>query len=170
VTIRAGAPFALFDINGSAAGVDQLTAQAGDRFEVAHSNIQVLGSTRGLSIERLFPLEILFGDPRERLRTGEAGKFLPYSLYFYVSDDNQLFYEGVRVRFTASGDGEVVPAIVESDESGLVIVDWKLATQRGPNTLRVEVEGSEREPVVVEAVGVIVPPRQRNLFDLIFGR
>jgi hypothetical protein len=169
VTIPAGEAFAEFTIEGRDSGVDHLTAEAGDGFEVGHSNIQVLASPAGLSAQRILPLEILFNDPRERLRTGEAGKFLPYGLFFHVADANQLYYQGIRVKLTASGDGVVEPAEAETDSFGFVSASWRLATEPGPNQLRVEIEGSEHPPLVLDAVGVRNPPRLRDPFPFIFG-
>jgi hypothetical protein len=169
VTIPAGEPFAEFTIEGRDGGVDHLTAEAGDGFEVGHSNIQVLANTAGLSTQRIFPLEILFGDVSERLRTGEAGKLLPYGMFFHVADDNQLYYEGIRVKLTASGDGVVQPAVTQTDSFGFVVANWRLATEPGPNQLRVEIEGSERPPLIIDAVGVRIPRRQRDPFPFIFG-
>jgi hypothetical protein len=109
-------------------------------------------------------------DPRERLRTGEAGKLLPYGLFIHVADDNQLAYEGVPLKLTASGDGVVQPATARTDAFGFVVAAWRLATQPGPNQLRVEIEGSERPPLIIDAVGVRIPRRQRNPFPFIFGQ
>ena len=169
VTIPAGELFAEFSIEGRDGGVDPLAAEAGDGFEVGHSNIQVLASAAGLSTQRILPLEVLFNDPRERLRTGEAGKPLPYGLFFHIADDNQLFYEGVRVKLTASGDGVVEPAEAQTDPFGFVVANWRLATEPGPNQLRVEIEGSQRPPLILDAVGVRIPRRQRDPFPFIFG-
>jgi hypothetical protein len=95
---------------------------------------------------------------------------LPYSLYFHVSDDNQVPYAGVRVKLTASGDGVVNPSEAVTDAAGFIVARWRLATQLGPNQLHVEVVGSGRPPVVVDAVGVLTPHRQRNLIPLLFGQ
>ncbi len=170
VTIPAGDSFTQFSIEGRDGGVDHLSADAGERFEVGHSNIQVLASPAGLSAQRVLPYELLLNDPRERLRTGEVGQLLPYSLYIHVADDNQLYYEGVRVKLTASGDGVVDPAVAETDPTGYVVANWRLATTPGPNQLKVEIEGSERPPLVIDAVGVHVPGRQRDPFPFIFGQ
>jgi hypothetical protein len=168
VTIPAGRIFAEFDIEGKAAGVDQIRAEAGDGFEVSHSNIQVLGSTAQLSAQRIFELEILFGDVRERLRTGEVGKLLPYDLVFHVADQNQLYYEGIPVTLTASGDGVVEPASTVTDPFGFVVANWRLATTPGPNQLRVQIEGSGRPPLIINAIGVPIPTRQRDPFPFLF--
>jgi hypothetical protein len=168
VTIPAGQIFAEFDIEGKAAGVDQIRAEAGDGFEVSHSNIQVIGSPAELSVQRIYPLELLFGNSSERLRTGEVGKLLPYQLVFHITDDNQLYYEGIPVTLTASGDGVVEPTTAVSDEFGFVIANWRLATTRGPNQLRVQIEGSSRPPLILDAIGVPIPTRQRDWFRLVF--
>jgi hypothetical protein len=170
VTIPAGQVFAEFAVEGRATGVDHLVAEAGPRFEAGHSNIQVAASAANLSVQRILPLEILFNDPSERLRTFRAGSVLPYSLYFHVSDDNQVPYAGVRVKLTASGDGVVNPSEAVTDAAGFIVARWRLATQLGPNQLHVEVVGSGRPPVVVDAVGVLTPHRQRNLIPLLFGQ
>jgi hypothetical protein len=170
VTIPAGELFAEFPIEGRDSGVDQLRVEAGEGFEVGHSNIQVLASTAGLSPQRILPLEILFNDPRERLRTGEVGKLLPYALFIHIADDNQLVYEGVPVKLTASGDGVVEPATTQTDAFGFVAANWRLATEPGLNQLRVEIAGSERPPLIIDAVGVRIPRRQRDPFPFIFGQ
>jgi hypothetical protein len=103
------------------------------------------------------------------LRTGKAGEFLPYGLFFHVADANQLYYEGVRVKLTASGDGVVEPAETETDAFGFVSASWKLATEPGLNQLRVEIVGSEGPPLIMDAVGVRNPPRLRDPFPFIFG-
>ena len=168
VTIPAGQVFAEFEIEGRAAGVDQITSDGGAGFEVSHSNIQVLGSPARLAAQRIFPLEVLFGDVRERLRTGEVGKPLPYQLVFHVADDNQLYYPGIPVRLTASGDGEVEPAVTATDQFGFVVANWRLASEPGPNQLRVQIEGSEQPPLVIDAIGVRIPTRQRDPFPFLF--
>lgn len=168
VTIPAGDVFAEFEIEGKTAGVDHISSDAGDGFEVSHSNIQVLGSPARLAPERIYPLEILFQDPRERLRTGEIGKLLPYELLFQVTDENLLFYEGIPVKLTASGDGVVEPATTTTDGFGFIAATWRLATKPGPNQLRVEIEGSERPPLIIEAIGVPIPTRQRDPFPFLF--
>jgi hypothetical protein len=80
-----------------------------------------------------------------------------------------LYYEGIRVKLTASGDGVVQPAVTQTDSFGFVVANWRLATEPGPNQLRVEIEGSERPPLIIDAVGVRIPRRQRDPFPFIFG-
>jgi hypothetical protein len=97
-----------------------------------------------------------------------VGKLLPYQLVFHVADENQLYYQGVPVTLIASGDGAVEPAATETDPFGFVVANWRLATTPGPNQLRVQIEGSERPPLVIDAIGVRIPTRQRDLFPFLF--
>ena len=169
VTIEAGAQFVNFPITGVSPGVARLTAAVDEEYEVAHSNIQVLGDTSTLSSTRLFPLEILFGDPRERLRTGRVGAPMPFPYFIQVFDDNFLGYKDVPLEITVSGNGRVDPANPVGDAFGFIIVDWTLATAPGENTMTVAIPGSQRPPLVITAVGVRSPPRHRNFRDLLFG-
>jgi len=168
-TIPAGAQFVEFPISGVSAGVASLTATSGDEFEVSHSRIQVLGDRSSLSSQRISPLEILFGDPRERLRTGRVGAPMPFLFFFQVFDNNFLIYQDVRFNITVSGDGRVDPPNPLSDSFGFITVNWTLASQPGPNQMTVQIEGSTRPPLVIEAVGVLSPPRHRNVRRLLFG-
>ncbi len=169
VTIAAGSQFVNFPITGVAPGVARLTATVNEEYEVSHSNIQVLADTSTLSSTRLFPLEILFGDPRERLRTGRVGAPMPFPYFILVFDDNFLAYKDVPLEITVSGDGSVDPPNPVSDAFGFIVVDWTLATSPGENTMTVTIPGSQRPPLVITAVGVRSPPRHRNFRDLLFG-
>ena len=165
VEIPAGEQIVPIMIQGRAEGVERLNARVldpvGQAYEQAETHVQVLAGAGPLAAERVLPLEILFGDPRERLKTGAAGQVLPYSIFVQVSDENGLSYEGVTVRFEASGDGAATPEAV-TDEFGFAVTDWRLASAPGPNTLTVRIDGSAREPLVVEAVGTRDPVRGRN--------
>ena len=131
-TIPAGAQFVEFPISGVTAGVASLTATSGDEFEVSHSRIRVLGDPSSLSSQRIFPLEILFGDPRERLRTGRVGAPMPFLFFFQVFDNNFLIYQDVRFHITVSVDGRVDPPNPLSDSFGFITVNWTLASSAGP--------------------------------------
>lgn len=168
-TIPAGGQFVEFAVSGVTAGVASLTATAGDEFEVSHSRIQVLGDPSRLSSQRIFLLELLFGDPRERLRTGRVSAPMPFFFFFQVFDDNFLIYQDVRFNITVSGDGRADPPNPVSDSFGFITVNWTLASQPGPNQMTVRIEGSTRPPLVIEAVGVLSPPRHRNVRQLLFG-
>jgi hypothetical protein len=170
VTIPAGSRFADFDIEGRNSGVGRLTGEIDAGFEAARANIQVLADPSRLSPQRILPLELIFGDPSERLRTGHIGQPLPYSFFILVRDDNLLPYANVAVEAAASGDGFVEPAELLTDEFGFVVFDWTLATAQGENTLEVRVKGSTRPPLVLTAVGTRDPPRQRNPLRFIFPR
>ncbi len=169
VTIPAGAQFVNFPITGVSPGVARLTAAVDDEYEVSYSNIQVLGDASTLSSTRLFPLEIIFGDPRERLRTGRVGAPMPFPYFIQVFDDNFLAYKDVPFEIKVSGDGRVNPPDPVSDAFGFIVVDWTLATTPGENTMAVAIPGSRRPPLVITAVGVRSPPRHRNFRDLLFG-
>jgi len=166
VEIAVGEQLAPVTLEGLGPGVERLTARVldpvGRPYEDAETHIQVLADVGRLSADRLFPLEILFGDPRERLKTGAAGEVLPYSILVQVSDENGLTYGGVKVRFEASGDGEALTPEAVTDEFGFVSTEWRLATARGENRLTVRIEGSSREPLVIEATGTVDPARGRN--------
>ena len=169
VTISAGSQFVNFPITGVTPGVARLTATVGEEYEVSYSNIQVLGDTSTLSSTRLFPLEIIFGDPRERLRTGRVAAPMPFPYFIQVFDDNFLAYKDVPFDITVSGDGRVDPPNPVSDAFGFIVIDWTLATAPGLNTMTVAIPGSARPPLVITAVGVRSPPRHRNFRDLLFG-
>jgi len=166
VELAAGEQLAPVSLEGLSAGVERLSARVldpvGRAYEEAQTHVQVLAGAGPLAAERLFPLEILFGDPRERLKTGAAGKPLPYSIVVQVTDENGLFYEGAPVRFEASGDGAASSPEAVTDEFGFAITDWLLASTPGANTLTVRIEGSVRVPLVIEAVGTLDPVRGRN--------
>ena len=168
-TIPAGEQFIEFPVSGVTAGVASLTATLGDEFEVSHSRIRVLGNPSSLSSQRILPLEILFGDPRERLRTGRVGAPMPFFFFFQVFDNNFLIYQDVRFNITVSGDGRADPPNPLSDSFGFITVNWTLASKPGPNQMTVQIEGSTRPPLVIEAVGVLSPPRHRNVRKLLFG-
>ena len=168
-TIPAGEQFVEFPLSGVSGGVASLTATAGDEFEVSHSRIQVLADRSTLSSQRIFPLEILCGDPRERLRTGRVSAPMPFPYFFQVFDHNFLIYQDVRFNITVSGDGRVDPPNPLSDSFGFITLDWTLASQPGPNQMTVQIEGSKRPPLVIEAIGVLSPPRHRNVRRLLFG-
>ncbi len=162
VVIPAGETAALFPIEGLQAGVEKLSASAGDEYETAYSHVSVLADPSPLKLERLYLFEILFGDPRERLQTGAVGAPLPYSILAQVTDQNSLTYGKLPIKITASGDGFVTPPEPVTDDYGLLVFDWTLATTPGKNTLRVEVEGSGQPPLILEATGAVTPNRQRN--------
>ena len=168
-TIPAGEQFVEFPMSGVSAGVASLEASAGDEFEISRSRIQVLADKSKLTSQRIFPLEILFGDPRERLRTGRVGAPMPFPFFFQVFDNNFLIYQDVRFNITVSGDGRVEPANPVSDSFGFITVNWTLASKPGPNQMTVRVEGSTQPPLLIEAVGVLSPPRHRNIRRLLFG-
>ena len=168
-TIPAGAQFVEFPISGVSAGAASLTATSGDEFEVSHSRIRVLGDPSSLSSQRIFPLEILLGDPRERLRTGRVAAPMPFPFFFQVFDENFLIYEDVRFNIRVSGDGRADPPNPISDSGGFITVNWTLASKPGPNQMTVQIEGSTRPPLVIDAVGVLSPPRHRNVRKLLFG-
>ena len=170
VAIPAGSAFALFPVEAAAGGIARIEGSAGGDFETARSAIRVHESTASLGAARILLLEILFGDSRERLRTGEAGQPLPYAIFMYVSDENLLPIGNVEVRFKASGDGRVSASSVLTDEFGFAVVEWTLASAPGPNRLTVSIPGSLRPEVVIDAVGSRSPARQRNLRRQLFGR
>jgi hypothetical protein len=130
----------------------------------------VLDDPSRLSLQRILPLELIFGDPSERLRTGHFGQPLPYSFFILVRDENLLPYANVAVEAEASGDGFVEPAELVTDEFGYVVFDWTLATAQGENRLEIRVEGSTKPPLVLTAVGTRDPLRQRNPLRFIFPR
>jgi len=162
VAIPAGTLFEPFDIEGVSAGVVEVVGRAGEDYETARSFIQVQPGAKNLKAERLLLLEQLFGDPSERLMTGEAGRPMPFSFFLQAVDDNALFYANAPVKITPSGDGVVEPAETVTDELGFAVFDWTLATTPGKNTVTIEVVGSEQPPLVIEADGVYAPVRQRN--------
>jgi hypothetical protein len=162
VTVPAGNLFEPFTIEGVTGGVYPIQGDAGDEFEIANSLIQVQPGTSAIAADRLLPLEILFGDPSERLMTGEVGRPMPFPFLVQTTDLNALFYSNVPLRMTASGDGVVEPSETGTDEFGFGVFDWTLATTPGKNTLTIEVVGSDRPPLVLEATGVHTPIRQRN--------
>ncbi len=162
VVVPAGSLFEPFDVEGVEGGVTEIVGDAGEEFETARSFIQVQPGARNLRADRLLLLELLFGDPSERLKTGIVGRPMPFSYFVQAIDDNDLFYADAPIRITPSGDGSVEPAETVTDEFGFAVFDWTLATQPGANTVTVEVVGSERPPLVIEAEGVYAPVRQRN--------
>ena len=162
VVVPAGSLFEPFDVEGVEGGVVEIEGRAGEEYETARSFIQVQPGTRNIEPERLFLLEQLFGDPTERLKTGQAGRPMPFSFFLQAVDDNDLFYVNAPIRITPSGDGAVEPAETLTDEFGFAVFNWTLATTPGKNTATVEVVGSERPPLVIEAEGVRMPIRQRN--------
>jgi len=163
VTVPAGVLFEPFSIAGISGGVAEIVGDAGPEFETARSFIQVQPGTAALSTERLLPLEVLFGDPSERLMTGEVGRPMPFGFLVQVIDDNALYYGGVPLKITASGDGVVEPAEQDADQFGFGAFSWTLATTPGKNTVTIEVVGSDKPPLVLEATGVSQPIRQRNV-------
>ncbi len=169
VTIPAGSDFARIRIAARQGGVARIEGSAGEEFEIAHSAIRVHGSTADLRAVRILPLEILFGDPRERLRTGEVGRPLPYRIFVQIVDENLLAIQNVEVHFEASGDGFPSDEKVISDGFGFVAIEWTLASTPGPNQLKVSIPGSLQPEVVIGAVGSRSPSRQRNLRRQIFG-
>lgn len=162
VVIPAGQIGGVFPIEGLQGGVASLNARIDESYETARSRIQVLADTTPLRLERLFPLEILFNDPRERLMTFPVGRRLPYGLLLLAFDDNDLPYANAPISVTASGDGFAESEQTHTDAFGSIVLNWTLATTPGANTLTVEVEGSARPPLVVEAVGTAPPTRSRN--------
>ena len=162
LVVPAGALFEPFDVEGVSGGVVEIEGRAGEDYETARSFIQVQPGTRDLAPVRLLLLELLFGDPTERLMTGQAGRPMPFSFFLQAVDDNDLFYANVPIRITPSGDGAADPPEAVTDEFGFATFDWTLATQPGKNTVTIEVVGSERPPLVLEAEGVFMPIRQRN--------
>lgn len=162
VTVPAGQLFEPFDVEGVSGGVFEITGDAGEGYETARSFIQVQPGTKNLMAERLLLLELLFGDPSERLMTGPVGRPMPFSFFLQAVDDNDLFYANAPIKITPSGDGVIDPAETVTDEFGFAVFDWTLATAPGKNTVTIEVVGSERPPLVLEADGVYAPIRQRN--------
>ncbi len=170
IAIPAGSDFARFPVEAVEGGIARIEGSAGGGFETARSAIRVHESTASLGTARIFPLEILFGDLRERLRTGEAGQPLPYAIYMQVVDENLLPIGVVEVRFEASGDGRVSASSLLSNEFGFAVVEWTLASAPGPNRLTVSIPGSMQPEVVIEAVGSRSPARQRNYRRQLFDR
>ncbi len=170
VEIAAGGDFARIPVEGVEGGIARIAGSAGLDFETARGAIRVHRSTASLAAARILPLEILFGDSRERLRTGEAGQPLPYAIYMQVLDENLLPTGSVEVRFEASADGRVSASSILSDSFGFVAVEWTLASAPGANQLTVSIPGSMRPEVVIDAVGSRSPLRQRNFRRQLFGR
>ena len=162
VSIPSGAIGVTFSMTGRNPGVHLLEAKINEGYDTARSWIRVLGNTRTLAVERLYPFEQILGDPRERLVTGRAGQPMPLPYFLQVTDPDGLYYEGVPVQVTASGGGLVTPEQNFTDQFGTVLFDWTLDPSPGRNTLRIEVLGSDRPPIEIEAHGTIVPSRQRN--------
>ncbi|MBI1357757.1 MAG: hypothetical protein GC160_25750 [Acidobacteria bacterium] len=162
VMIPKGQVAAYFPLTGRQAGVHLMQAEIGEGYDTARSWIRVLDDARTLAAQRLYPFEQLIGDARERLQTGRVGQPMPLPYFLQVTDPDGLYYEHVRLRITASGDGSVSPANPVTDEYGTVLFDWTLAGEPGPNTLRIEAPGSDRPPLEIKAYGTIVPSRQRN--------
>lgn len=170
VAIPAGSAFARIAVEAAEGGTARIEGSAGPDFETARGTVRVHASTAPLQAVRILPLEILFGDSRERLRTGETGRPLPYAILMQILDDNLLAIGGVEVRFEPSADGRVSADSVLSDEFGFAVVEWTLATAPGPNRLKISIPGSLQPEVVIEAFGSRSPARQRNLRRRIFGR
>ena len=170
VVIPAESDFARIAVEAAKGGTARIAGVAGTDFETARGVVSVHASTAPLRAARILPLELLFGDSRERLRTGDAGQPLPYAIFIQVTDENLLAIRGVEVRFDPSGDGSVSENSVLSDDFGLAVVEWTLATAPGPNRLTVSIPGSLQPEVVIEAFGSRAPARQRNLRRQLFGR
>lgn len=162
VVIPEGEIGALFVMEGRTAGDHQLEARIDDSYNTARSTIRILGNTRTLAVERLFPFEALIGDPRERLKTGRVGQPMPLPFLVQVTDADGLPYEGAPLQITPSGDGSVSPERAFTDGFGAVLLDWTLASRPGRNTLGIQVVGSDQPPIELEAYGTIIPQRQRN--------
>lgn len=161
IAIPAGRSSVRIPVEAAEAGVARIEGLAGDDFEIARSAIRVHESTAPFRAARIFLLEILFGVPIERFRTGEVGQPLPYPIFIQVVDDGFLAVGNVEVHFEASGDGRVSAPIALTNQSGLVAVEWDLASSPGPNQLRVSIPGSLQPAVVIDAIGSRVPLRQR---------
>ena len=79
--------------------------------------------------------------------------------------DRSDSYQGVQAQLLDLIDAHLPdpkPAETVTDEFGFAVFDWTLATAPGKNTVTIEVVGSERPPLVLEAEGVHTPLRQRN--------
>ena len=166
VTVPAGSLRAEFPITANTAGVAELVAQGpGDSYETARAFLQVRTSTAGLRLERLEsptfvgPLVLpALGIPL----SGGLGTNLGEPLIFRVRDDNFLPYPGLRLTASPSGSGSVTPSDLTTDAHGIVLVNWRLDTTPGVNTLNVSVEGQPDVSVKVQAVGVPQPVRRRD--------
>lgn len=169
VTIPEGEFGAFFLMEGAAPGDYVLEARIDDSYNLARSNIRILGDTRPLEAKRIYPFEALVGDPRERLKTGRAGRPMALPFVVEVSDPDGMLYEGVPVKITPSGDGSVSPSESFTDQTGAVLFEWTLASRPGRNTVSIEVIGSDQPPIEIEAYGTIMPVRERNLLREVLG-
>jgi len=145
VTIPAGAKQASFQITGSRAGLEELTAAADSRYETAVSRLQVAPSAAALR------LIVVSGDKQ----AASAGVVLPEPVVLRVADINNLPYPGLRVQASASAGGVVAPATATTDETGAVSFRWTPGP--GPlNELIARVEGGAA--VIVSIPTVTVAP------------
>lgn len=69
-------------------------------------------------------------------QTGVVGAALADSVVVKVTDTNNHPVEGVRIRWTADGDGIASPSASTTDDNGLTRTRWKLATTPGVQTLQ----------------------------------
>src|SRR3954466_10264762 len=80
-----------------------------------------------------------------------AGRPLPAPIVAEVVDEKGAPIPGVRVDWSAEGDGQLFPANTVSDEDGKVSARWVLGAHAGPNRASVGTHGLE--PATFVALG-----------------
>jgi hypothetical protein len=93
-----------------------------------------------------------------------AGTTLPVAPAITITDGFGQPTQGVRVQFTVSGGGSIVPGSgsINTDQDGVSsLVEWKLGPMPGLNQLEVKVGGN----VVAEFVATAVPTRRCEIYD-----
>jgi uncharacterized protein (TIGR03437 family) len=147
ITIPAGAMTASFMIRGVQPGVDDLVATVDDAFETAHARVQVLPPAALL-------ISIVSGDTQ----VIHAGGTLQRPVVVRITDLNNLFYPGARVRAVSSAGGTVAPQVALADGNGLANFQWMPGVTANPE-LQIFIDGAQpSKGVVITAL----PPTSIN--------
>ncbi len=141
VTIPAGATTTSFTFQGVRAGVDQVVAEPADAiYETVQSNVQVLESAAGLSVN------VISGNNQ----TAQPNMRLAEPVVLRVVDANNLPYPGITVSGSVRNGGTLDQASVTSDASGYVRFGWTTGAT-SLNELTVRIDGAPAATTTVYA-------------------
>jgi uncharacterized protein (TIGR03437 family) len=145
VTVKAGSLTASLQVQGLAAGVEEITATPSDAaYETAFARVQVADAS-GVK------MTLVSGANQQALTSGP----LPAPIVIRLTDANNLNYVGARVTATASSGGSAAPFVIATDSQGNASFTWTPGAG-SLNQLTLALESAPAVSVTVSA-GSAVP-------------
>lgn len=131
-------------------------------FAVAIGALGCSDDTPGPATEtKLLPAPAASGDGQ----VGRVGVVLAQNLRALVTQ-NRMPAQGVEVHWAAPGGGVILPAVSQTDASGIAVAAWTLPTTSGPATATATLGGALGSPVTYTATAQAGPA---TVFEVAFG-